>query len=253
LALTALLACAGSVRAHHALEYIELESSTTTRKGEGVFHLLYDYMVDDEDEPRLDHWELTPGISYGLTDRVMVNAHTHFASFSNGHVVDERQPEFEPDGPSPFLEALAVSLQGRLFETPIANFGAVATVELPFDRAEELLGSEDEVYQGILILGRDFDGHRNITVNLGYEVEGSEDEFLWGIGAKTPLSANLHGISGSLECFGSFDHPDDNWMVLPGIGLPVGGNTLIVKTGIGIGEEDGAGALRAHVSMLHIF
>ncbi len=62
---------AWSVFAHHAMEYIEVESYITAKQGERVFHLHYDYMVDDSDNPGLDHWEFTPGISYGIVDRLM--------------------------------------------------------------------------------------------------------------------------------------------------------------------------------------
>ena len=70
---TAVAVCVGTgvSLAHHAMEYIEMESYTTAKRGEYVFHLHYDYMVDDEDDADLDHWELTPGLSYGLLDRLM--------------------------------------------------------------------------------------------------------------------------------------------------------------------------------------
>ncbi len=56
---------------HHAMEFIELESYNTASKGEVVFHLHFDYMVDDKNNPDLDHWEYTPGFSYGITNRLM--------------------------------------------------------------------------------------------------------------------------------------------------------------------------------------
>ena len=40
------LLTAGSASAHHAMEYIEMESYTTARQGELVFHLHYDHMAD---------------------------------------------------------------------------------------------------------------------------------------------------------------------------------------------------------------
>jgi hypothetical protein len=96
------------------MEYVELESYSTARRGEFVFHLHYDYMVDDKDNPKLDHWEFTPGLSYGITDRLMIDFHTHFAKFGAEHVVEDKRNLYEPLGPSPFMEAGALSLQYRL-------------------------------------------------------------------------------------------------------------------------------------------
>ena len=116
LILLAISMTAGTAPAHHALEYIEMDSYSTAPKGWSVFHLHYDYFVDDEDNPRLDHWEITPGFSYGITDRLMIDFHTHFAKFGADHIVEDRMAEFEPDGPSPFLEAFAFAAQYRLTE-----------------------------------------------------------------------------------------------------------------------------------------
>ncbi len=238
--------------AHHAMEYISLEGYSTAAKGQGIFLLHYDYLSDDRDNPDADHWEITPGISYGVTDRLMASIHTHFAKFGVDHVVAERRDEFRPNGPSPFMEAVAGSLQYRLTEGLPVNIAVGVGLELPFDRARELLGSEDPVYLGSLILEREFGQHSNLTLNLGYESEGSEDEFAWALGVKTPLSAAPHGIAGGIEVFGLFDQPADNWSVLPGVYIPIGGQTRL-KTGIEVGRDEGAHTLRASVSLMHIF
>ena len=221
----AVLALAGQAAAHHAMEYIELESYTTARQGEFVFHLHYDQMVDDADAPGLDHWELTPGFSYGIRDRLMVDIHTHFAKFGVGHVVEDRVTDFEHIGPSPFMEAVAASLQYRATEGQVIDVGVVGTIEVPFGRAEDVLGSEDLVFAGLVVLGKDFDGHRNITANLGYEVEGDESDFHWGLAAKTPISPETHGIAAGIELMGSFEDPGDNWSILPGVYMPLGPRT----------------------------
>ena len=46
-----------SLFGHHAMEYIEMESYSTAMKGEFIFHLHFDYMVNDDSNPALDHWE----------------------------------------------------------------------------------------------------------------------------------------------------------------------------------------------------
>lgn len=253
LALSLTLLIAGSASAHHAMEYIEMESYTTARKSEVVFHLHYDYMVDDEDNPGLDHWEMTPGFSYGIIDRLMFDIHTHFARFGVDHVVPDQRVSFEPNGPSPFMEAVAASLQYRVTEGGPINVATVGTIELPFGRSEDLLGSEDPVFAGLLILGKDFESHRNVTVNLGYEKEGDEDDLTWGLGAKTPISPETHGIAAGIELMGSFENAGDNWSILPGVYLPLGAQNTTLKTGLEFGKSDGADALRANLTLMYRF
>jgi len=252
-AAVAVLSLASQAVAHHAMEYIELESYTTARQGEWVFHLHYDYMVDDGDAPQLDHWELTPGFSYGIRDRLMFDIHTHFAKFGTGHVVADRIAEFGATGPSPFLEAAAASLQYRVTEGQVADVAVVGTVELPFGRAEDVLGSEDMVFAGLLIVGKELDGHRNVTANLGYEVEGDESDFHWGLAAKTPISPESHGIAAGVELMGSFEEPGDNWAILPGVYMPLGAQNITLKTGLEFGKSDGADALRANLTLMYRF
>jgi len=243
----------GSAFAHHAMEYIEMESYTTAKRGECVFHLHYDYMVDDKDNPDLDHWEFTPGISYGILDRLMLDVHTHFAKFGIDHIVDEERENYEPNGPSPFMEAVAGSLQYRVIEDWLVNIAVVGTVEVPFSRSERLLGSEDNVYAGMLIMGKDFGEHSNITLNLGYEEEGDENETTWGLGVKTPISADPHGIAAGIEVRGSFEDTEDNWSILPGVYAPLGDQNITLKTGLEFGESDGADSMRANVTMMYKF
>ena len=247
------LLTATSASAHHAMEYIEMESYTTARKGEVVYHLHYDHMVDDEDNPGLDHWELTPGFSYGIVDRLMFDIHTHFAKFGIDHVVAAKQADFGAAGPSPFMEAVASSLQYRATEGMVVDVAVSGTLEVPFGRSEELLGSEDNVYAGLLILGKDFEGHRNVTANLGYEKEGAEDGFSWGLGAKTPLSQETHSIAAGIELMGSFEDAGDNWSILPGVYMPLGAQNITLKTGLEFGKSDGADAMRANLTLMYRF
>lgn len=246
---------AGGAQAHHAMEYIEMESYSTARRGEKVLHLHYDYMVDDADNPRLDHWEFTPGMSYGITDRLMVDVHGHYAGFGADHVIDERRAEFEPDGPSPFLEAAAVVLQARLTEGGPVDVAVSGTWEIPFSRAEDLLGSEDMVYAGTLILGRTFGEHGNVTANFNYEAEGDEDEWTWALGVKNPISADPHGIAAGVEVMGDFE--GTAWTVMPGVYAPIS-ETIILKTGIALGQEQDdedrwVNTSRANVSLMYRF
>lgn len=247
--------CVSTAFAHHAMEYIEMESYSTAKRGEKVFHLHYDYMVDDSDNTDLDHWEFTPGLSYGITDRLMADIHTHFAKFGIGHIVEDRMAEFEPNGPSPFMEAVALTLQYRLTQGWPVDVALAGTWEIPFSRAEELLGSEDHVYIGTLILSREFGEHGNMCANFTYEVEDDEDEWSWALGVKNPISADPHGIAAGVELMGDFE--GNRWSVLPGVYAPIS-ETITLKTGIELGQEKDeddrwADTLRANVTMMYRF
>ncbi len=243
------------VCAHHAMEYVEMESYSTAKRGEKVFHLHYDYMVDDSDDPALDHWEFTPGLSYGITDRLMLDIHTHFAKFGRGHVVDARQAEFEPYGPSPFLEAMAVALQYRLTEGWPVNVAVAGTWEIPFPRAEEVLGRTDGVWAGTLIVSYEFGAHGNACANLNYEREGDEDEWSGALGIKNTISADPHGIAAGIELMGDFN--GHRWSLLPGLYAPIS-ETITLKTGIELGQEKDdeghwAETVRANVTLQYRF
>lgn len=249
LALLALGLIARPAHAHHALEYIDTESYSTSRAGEGLFHLHFDLMSEDKNDPTQDHWELTPGVAYGITDRLMFDAHVHYASFENGLIVEERQAEFEPNGPSPFLEAAAFTLQYRLTQGGPVNVAVAGTYELPMDRAEDLLGSE-EVYEATLILAREFGTHGNVTLNLTTGWEGDEDYQEYSVGVRNALTDDPHGVAAGLEILGDFDDIEDSWSVLPGVYFPLSEQTML-KTGLEIGN--GQDYTRANVTIMHRF
>lgn len=245
-----LVAVAVCAQAHHALEYIETESYTTPRKGEKVVYLRYDYSVEDKNDPTLDRWEITPGFVIGITDRLMFDIHTHYAKFGTGHLVEEEQEPFAHRDPSPFFEAVAISLQYRVTEGKWLDVAVAGRVELPYGRARDWLDSE-EVYEGALILSKSFAEHSVVTLNLIYGVEGSDDHQEFALGVKTPLSANPHGISGGIEFLGDFDDFSDSWSVLPGVYIPVSGPETILKAGYEIGKNAESTAIS--LSVMHVF
>jgi len=237
--------------AHHAMEYIEIESYSTSKKGESVFHLHYDYMVESKDNPEFDHWEFTPGLSYGVLDELMFDIHAHFAKFSNGLITDDEQANYSPFGPSPFMEAIALTLQMRLPKLLPVDFAIAGTYESPFKRSRELLDGE-EVYEGNLIVGRDFAEHSNITFNLKFGKDGDESIKDWALGIKTPISVDPHGIAAGIEFLGTFGPgAEDGWSLLPGIYMPLGGNNTIFKTGLEFGKD--SEYMRANATLMHTF
>jgi hypothetical protein len=231
--------------AHHAMEFIEIESYSTPRRGEGIFHLHYDYYVDDEDDPNMDHWEITFGMSYGFTDRLMGDVHAHYSGFENGLIEEDQQPKYEPNGPSPFVEAVAFVLQYRLTEGGWIDVGLSGTMEIPFDQARDLLGSE-EVFEGTLILSRSFGVHGAVVLNLTAGTEGNEEYQEYALGVKHPLTADAHGIAAGVEWLGEFEEFDDTWMILPGVYVPLAGGPAILKAGVGMGRNTS----RASVTMM---
>lgn len=229
--------------AHHAMEYIEMESYSTTRSGEKVFHLHYDYMVDNYANPAEDHWEFTPGLSYGITNRLMVDAHTHFAKFGFDHLIDQ-QSDYDPWGPTPFMEAMAFAVQYRFTEGSIVDVAVAGIYEEPFQRSRDLLDGQ-RVFEGILILSKNFTVHSNICANLKLGKDGNEAVKEWALGAKTPLSQDPHGVRAGVEILGD---TEGNWSLLPGVYLPVGAENIIFKTGLEFGS--GMKSMRVNVTFM---
>ena len=250
---------------HHAMEYIEMDSYTTAREREFVFHWHYDYIVDKKNDPQSDHYEITPGLSYGIIDRLMFDVHCHFAKFGASHLDedycdDHPDSPFLTDGPSPFIEAAAASFQYRVTEhnqipidLAIGVFG-----EIPTKRAKNLLGSE-RVYGGSLILSRGFGLHNNITTNFNYERDGDENIWSWAVGMKLVLSTvDDHAPAIGCEVIGDYE---GHIGIMPGIYMNIMQNTIF-KAGIFIGvsqyhkksdvdfQEEREEDLRANVTVM---
>ncbi len=230
---------------HHAMEYIEMESYSTARRGEMIFHLHFDYMVDDFSDSSLDHWEYTPGLSIGITDRLMIDVHTHYAGFGAGHINNIQTDNDNLSGLSPFIEAAAFSIQYRITEGRSVNFAMAAAYEVPFQRSKEVLGGK-EVFEGMLIGAYEFGNHSNMTINITAGYEGSEFYTEWAFGVKTALTTDPHGIAGGLEFFGGFS---GGVSVLAGVYFPLGSENIIFKTGL----EFSSGSSRANTTMMYRF
>ncbi len=241
--------------AHHALEYIEMESFSISPPGSVLFHLHYDYYIEDSKQPGLDHWEITPGISYGITKFMMFDIHTHFAKFNILHVVKEKQAKYTPYGPSPMLEAAASSLQFAIYKSFI-NIGLVLTYELPFKLSRELLDGKD-VFEFTFILDKSLKEHQNITLNLKGCLEDKDISWEWALGAKTPLTDDPHGPGAGIEFLGNIPSNEDSFEIfaLPGIYLPLE-EGIILKTGLWVNyipDIEKSNKLRYNVTLLYNF
>lgn len=236
--------------AHHSFEYIGMDGYTTAQKGEFVFRLLYDYIVEDKDNPSVDRWELTPGLAYGITDRLMFDFHTHFAKFGYGHVVEEKQENYKPLGPSPFIEAGAFALQYRLTEGWLVDVAVSGLYEIPFGRSKELLDGK-EVYEGTLIVSKGLGTHSNVCLNFTYGRDGDKEIKEFALGVRTPISYDPHGVAISVEFLGEIEEGKINWFVLPGLSFPLGSESTIFRSGLGFGEN--MNNMRTNITIIHRF
>lgn len=233
---------------HHAMDYIEMESYSTPKQWEFLVHLHYDFMSDQRLNPDYDHWELTPGFSVGLHDRLMFDIHTHFAQFSQMNLDPSKQASYT-NGTSPFIEAIAASLQFRITDykqLPI-DIAATISVEVPMPDAMNLLGSEFG-YGASLIFGWNWGLHNNITVNLTYEGEGLHSHsFGWAVGTKFVLSLDdAHAPCIGLEVMGDFAGAV---ALMPGFYLSINSSTTL-KTGLLIGLNGYDNALRYNITLM---
>lgn len=227
-----LFAFCAPAAAHHAMAYIEIESYTTAKKGQSVLHLHYDYIVENRDDADLDHWEFTPGWSYGVTDRLMSDVHFHYAGFGDGHL-DAAALAARPSGIGPFIEAAALVLQYRVTDGAPVNAAVSARFEMPSSRSRDLLGGR-EVVAGTLILSRDLGEHSNVTVNFTYGSERGDEIKSWAAGIKTPLTSDPAGIAGGVEYLADFK---GDYSVMPGLYAPLTDSTTL-KTGLEFGRRN---------------
>ncbi len=234
--------------AHHALEFIDVESYSVAPHLGFIFYTRYDYRVDDKNDPSLDHWEITPGISCGLFNFLMLDAHTHLARFGPGHVVDgtELPPFFEAFS----VSALAQITRPRQFFLDLAFY---LSYENPFERSRNYLDGKYGI-EGMLVAEHTFANHAKITVNAGYSHEfDGETDYPYAIGIKTPLTEDEHGISAGLEIFGSFKSTEIE--TLAGVYMPFL-ESILMKVGLGISFEEELGAAkgyRAAFQLMYIF
>jgi len=238
-----------NLHSHHALEYIDVESYSIAQKNQAVFYLRHDYYVEDKRNAELDHWEITPGVSYGFFKYLMGDIHIHLSKFGTGFIKDGEEV-------SPFFEAFATSLITQItkYKSLPIDIAMSFIYEYPFKRARELIGGK-QAFEVRLILSRDFLEHSNITLNLYYSIEeGIEHSYGWMFGTKHPLTSDMHGISGGLELNGDFNGKEIAF--LPGIYIPISQNSRL-KVGFGLGLNDDGERLkrnlRSAIQFMYVF
>lgn len=247
--------------AHHALEYIDTSSYTITERGQAITYLMYDHQSGDQNNPGLERWEFTPGISYGVTDWLMVDAHTHYAKFGRVYLDDDYVDDL-PDGvrervdingAAPMLEAAALGAQVAIPRfNDFVDVGLAVGVEIPFSQAKKALGADKLGYEFELILHREIAEHVMVTANIinvmEDEGDGYEHTQEWRLGFRMPISPNPDGIAAGLELEGSFEESAYN--IMPGIYAPIT-NNAIAKMGLQVNKD--FEAARFHASLMYLF
>jgi len=219
--------CPAMAFGHHAREYVEVESYETISKGDFTTLLNWDYFSPHSDSSD-SHWEITPTLLYGITDRLMADIHTHISKFH---------------GQSLFVEAIAGGLQYKLTEQwPFGlDIGCLVEYEYPTDRSRHTADKEDEldgvdVLMGTLIVSREWPHDINTVLNLSYEKEmkyGHDSTTSYGFGIKTHLIPSIETLEMGVEFVGTLG-ANKECRIIPGAYMNVG-KLGILKIGTGFG------------------
>lgn len=227
--------------AHHAKDYIVVESYDTTNEDQVYVLNEFDFFIPDTDHGSEDNWEYTPTVLYGITDRLMYNFHFHLKRVT---------------GRDPFIEAFTMGLQYRLLERrklPV-DMAFSLDYEYPTPRSEHVLDGKDKMtLTGIF--SKRFRHGIDVTLNLFGERElvlGDHSEIGWRVGAKGPVIPPLRKrLEAGLEFEGLFDK-DPRAEVIPGVYTHVfDGN--VIKAGIGFGLTEKADDMSFRAVYLHEF
>ena len=229
----------GIASGHHAREYIEVESYETLEKGKYSALLHYDYFSPKKDFDE-SHWEITPTLLYGITDRLMADIHTHISKFN---------------GTNAFVEAISGSLQYRLTKDwPFhLDIGLLLEYEYPTDRSRDVIDGTD-VLTGMLILSREWPHDINTVFNISYEDEmkyGDNSTTSYGFGIKSHLIPSLETVEMGVEVLGTLG-ANKECRVIPGVYMNLR-KSCILKLGTGFGLTNHSDDYSFHVHLAFNF
>ena len=145
------------------------------------------------------------------------------------------------------MEAIAVAAQYQITQNAPIDIGVTFTYEQPFDRSVELLGGQ-QVFAAALIVNKTLNGHRNLLLNLHTEMEDDELGHGWGLGFRSPLTPDDHGVAVGIELLGDFS---GEYSILPGIYFPLGMQDIVFKTGLEFAPDQGA--TRSNITLMYRF
>jgi len=190
----------------------------------------FDYKFVDRHDSSKNEWRYTPGIEYGLTDRLLLSL--------AGRLKDIH-------GTRPYIDFGRVGLKTQL--TPRKKFpvdiGFQMTYELPTDRSRKATGASDELVE-TLILSRNFDW-RDLTLAANFIAKqfpayGGEAEWEYQFNIRGHVVPRWTWIETGLELTGDFDREKPDLQLIPSfyIFLPRE-TTLIAGLAVGLtGDED---------------
>lgn len=226
-----ILVCVCSfVLSHHAKEYLILEAYSTPKKGQFYYLTSFNFFKEEKGTSAFNHYEITPILIYGITDRLMGNFHFHISGFNPNPDNMLLQPKI-------FIEAFTAGVQYRLTEPgeKYFNFAYSIDFEYPSSNARRYIDGKD-LLTNTLIISKELPGDLNITFNISYEQEvflGGDGGFVWGAGFKIPPFKNIDFLEVGIEFTGDIKK-NPNIHAVPGIYFSPTSNMLI-KVGPGFG------------------
>jgi len=238
--LIAVLLSASTLSGHHAKEYLRTESYAQAPKHGLIFFNGFDSFKPHFNRSTGESWEYTPTLTYGFSDRLMINLHTHLL-----HIQSH----------APFFEAGALGLQYQISRPgtwPI-DMGLSVEYELPFRQSRTLINGK-QIFNTTLILSKELPGDINITGNLSYTKEtkyGSHDEFSMAMGLKGHPIPQLDWLESGIEMLGTpGTHPTVT--LVPGLYAALN-ESVIIKAGASLGLNQHTDDLGLHVVAAYIF
>lgn len=219
----------GQVLAHHGKDYVELEGYASPEKGEYLLFSLFEYHVPERSVSDLDYWKIQPGILYGITNHLSLEAHAHLTKVGSESFA---------------YESTALEARFRFLEEGDWFVNPAASVEYERSASDE----PDEI--GFrLILDKNF-GPWNATVNYwaANAIDSDEDmEHSYGFGVNRPL---FMFEKVNLELVGALSGEDAHY-VLPSLYLPLT-ESLDLKAGaaFGISHESEDFSIRSAVHFM---
>ncbi len=215
---------------HHAKEYLVLEAYTTPRKGQFYYFTGFNFFNEKKNQDQFNHYEITPLLTYGITDRFMGSFHFHISQFNPNE-------ENNLSKPSIFLEAFTFGVQYRLTEPTEKYFDLAWSIsyEYPNNDSRKKIEGKD-LFTNTFIISKELTGDMNITFNFSYHQEifyGGESKFSYGAGFKFPPFKKLDFLEMGVEITGDLSE-NPNIHIIPGIYISPTQNSLF-KIGPGFG------------------
>ncbi len=224
--LTASIFLSTVVYAHHAKEFIVIESYDQALKNSAILLNQWDDAFVDRHDSAEDEWEYTPTLLYGITDRIQFDLHGHLKKVH---------------GTGAFVEAGTAGFQFQLTkpEERFVNVGFSIEYELPTNRSRHTIDGSDTLYE-TLIISKEFPRETKVVANFGAEQHlawGGKPEWIYGVGIKTRPFKRLDFLHAGIEWTGTFDGLTPEASLIPGIylGLPF---DFILKAGLQIGMTE---------------